>query len=233
MKKKITLLAAMLLISICAIAQVPQGMNYQAIARDNSGNPILNTHICLRFTIHSGSGSGPIQYQETDTITTNGFGLVTIKVGMGNVIQGIFDTIPWNSGNQYMQAEIDMNGACSTWVDMGTSQLLTVPYAMYAGNASSSNTISEVQSDTFNITTNAGQRIAVWAKGVNTLGGTQTVNLEQDNVIMDTESSYNDAGFPGDPFTLMYTSVPGAGNHTIIIVGTSGINNPVIMVMKF
>lgn len=134
MKKTITIIAAMLLISTIAIAQVPQGMNYQAIARDNSGNPILNTHICMRFTIHSGSGSGPIQYQETDTLVTNGFGLVIVKVGMGIVVQGIFNTIPWSAGNQYMQVEMDMTGTCSSWTDMGASQLLTVPYAMYSAS---------------------------------------------------------------------------------------------------
>ena len=135
MKTKIfTLIAALILLTITSIAQVPQAMNYQAIVRDAGGNPILNTQICLRLTIHSGSGSGPIQYQESDTVTTNGFGLATIKVGMGTVIIGLFDTIPWNAGNQYMQVEMDITGLCSTWVNMGASQLLTVPYAMYAGS---------------------------------------------------------------------------------------------------
>jgi len=138
MKKISTLINSMLLAGLMLVvinnakAQVPQGMNYQAIARDASGNPILNSNICLRFTIHSGSGSGTIQYQETDAVTTNSFGLVTIKVGMGTVVQGTFNTIPWSAGNQYMQAEMDISGACTTWVDMGASELLSVPYAMYA-----------------------------------------------------------------------------------------------------
>jgi len=68
MKKIFTLINSLLLAGLMLVitnnakAQVPQGMNYQAIVRDASGNPILNTAICLRFTIHSGSGVGPIQY---------------------------------------------------------------------------------------------------------------------------------------------------------------------------
>ena len=140
MKKIITLINSILLAGLMLVvtnnakAQVPQGMNYQAIARDASGNPILNGNICFRFTIHSGSGSGPIQYQETDSVTSNNFGLVTVQVGMGTIVQGIFSAIPWSAGNQYMQVEMDMSGNCTTWVDMGASELLTVPYAMFAGS---------------------------------------------------------------------------------------------------
>src|SRR5580700_545954 len=104
MKKIITAIISTIIMSMItcsnSFAQVPQGMNYQAIVRDASGNPILNTHVCLRITIHSGSGTGPVQYQELDTVLTNGFGLATIKVGMGDSVQGTFNAVPWNNGNQ-------------------------------------------------------------------------------------------------------------------------------------
>src|ERR1039458_4810790 len=116
-------------------AQVPQGMNYQAIARDVNGNPLPNnTHICLQVTIRTGSSAGPIVYQENDTATTNRFGLFTIKVGMGTVIQFTFNSINWSTGNQYMQVAMDLTGNCTGFVDMGASELLTVPYAMYAAS---------------------------------------------------------------------------------------------------
>ncbi len=140
MKKVSTILNTILLAGFMMIlcgssfGQVPQGMNYQAIARNAGGNPWLNRTICLRLTIHSGTGTGPIQYQETQVSTTNTFGLFTLKVGMGTVTQGTFNTIPWSAGNQYLQVEMDSSGACSTWSDMGASELLTVPYAMYAGS---------------------------------------------------------------------------------------------------
>ncbi len=120
--------------AITAFAQtVPQAVNYQAIARNSAGNPLINQTLCMRFSIDSASASGPIQYRETQTVTTNGFGLFTIKLGMGTVVQGVFANIPWHLGNQYLQAEMDL-GCSNNWVDMGTSQLLTVPYAFYAGS---------------------------------------------------------------------------------------------------
>src|ERR1017187_1208437 len=130
-----TLLAGfMIILSNGAFAQVPQGMNYQAIARDNLGHEITGQLICLRVSIHTGS-VGPVVYQENDTATTNNFGLFTIKIGMGIVQMGTFNTINWSTGNQYMQVEIDITGACTTFTNLGTSQLLTVPYAMYAGTS--------------------------------------------------------------------------------------------------
>src|ERR1035437_5029811 len=123
MKKIITLINTLLIAGLMLVivandakAQVPQGMNYQAIVRDASGNAILNTNICLRFTIHQGSGVGPIQYQETQHVMTNGFGLAVIKVGMGGtVIQGVFANIPWSGGNQYMQVELDQLNNCTNF----------------------------------------------------------------------------------------------------------------------
>src|ERR1017187_24407 len=130
-----TLLAGfMIILSNGAFAQVPQGMNYQAIARDNLGHEITGQLICLRVSIHTGS-VGPVVYQENDTATTNNFGLFSIKIGMGIVQIGTFNTINWSTGNQYMQVEIDITGACTTFTNLGTSQLLTVPYAMYSGSS--------------------------------------------------------------------------------------------------
>ena len=131
--KKITILVAMmLLVTIGAMAQVPQALNYQAVLRNASGNPFINTTACMRFSIRNGQ-LNPIIYQETQSVTTNGFGLFTVKLGTGTVVIGPFAAITWNTGNQYLQAEMDLS--CSnTWTDMGTSELLTVPYAFYAAS---------------------------------------------------------------------------------------------------
>src|ERR1039457_1680104 len=114
MKKVSTILKSLLLAGFMIIlcnstnAQVPQGLNYQAIARDNLGHEITGQLICLRVSIHTGS-IGPVVYQENDTATTNSFGLFTIKIGMGIVQIGTFNTITWSTGNQYMQVEIDID----------------------------------------------------------------------------------------------------------------------------
>ena len=136
--KPITFLAALLLTFPFSLftfhceAQVPQGINYQAVARNSSGNPIINQNICLKLSIHTGM-AGPVVYWEKDSVLTNAFGLFTLKLGMATIDSDLFNTITWNTGNQYLQVEMDLTNT-NTYTDLGTSQLLTVPYAMYASS---------------------------------------------------------------------------------------------------
>src|SRR4051812_44136144 len=113
-------------------AQAPQGMNYQAIARDPSGAILVYQHIALRFTITNGNG-GSTLYQETDTTTTNQFGLFSLNVGNGTPIGSPFSSINWGSVTPWMSVEMDPAGG-STYHYMGSSQLLSVPYALYAAS---------------------------------------------------------------------------------------------------
>lgn len=85
--------------SIAGVSAPPQMLNYQAVARDASGNALLSTAISLRFTIHSVSASGPIEYQETQSVTTNQFGLFSVQIGTGTVVSGIFPLIDWVSAD--------------------------------------------------------------------------------------------------------------------------------------
>lgn len=112
-------------------AQVPQGFNYQAVARDVSGQPLANTSISLRLSIRNLASNGPILYQETHTPVTNPFGLFSVVVGNGVVVQGSFNSIPWGVADKFLQVELDANGGVS-FINLGTSQLLSVPYALYA-----------------------------------------------------------------------------------------------------
>lgn len=111
----------------------PQAMNYQAIARDATGNALQNKQINLRFTVDDGTNPGTPQYQETDSATTNQFGLFTCAIGQGVVVSGSFTAITWATGNKYLQVELDATGG-NIFVNMGSSQLLSVPYALYAAN---------------------------------------------------------------------------------------------------
>lgn len=113
------------------IAQAPQLLNYQAVARNNAGQVIANTAVTVRLTIHDGSSGGNIAYQEKASVTTNAFGLFTTQIGGGTQLQGNFSTINWGSGSKYLQVELDPNGGIS-FTDMGTCQLVSVPYALYA-----------------------------------------------------------------------------------------------------
>ncbi len=114
-----------------AFAQAPEKMNYQGVARDLSGNVLPNQNIGLRLTLHSTSAGGPVVYQETQATATNAFGLFDIKIGDGTVVSGTFSTISWGSDVFYIQSEMDAAGG-TNYQNMGTSQLVSVPYALYA-----------------------------------------------------------------------------------------------------
>ncbi len=112
-------------------AQAPNQMNYQGVARDNGGNVLANQNIGLRLSVLSGSINGAVEYSETQATTTNSFGLFNVQVGTGSVVSGSFPNISWGNNNHFIKLEMDATGGTS-YVLMGTSQLLSVPYALYA-----------------------------------------------------------------------------------------------------
>ena len=128
--KKIMLCIA-ILCNLKNYAQAPQQLNYQAVARNNSGAPITNASVAVRISIHDSAAQGPVLYSERDTATTNQFGLFTCQVGAGNVISGTFATINWGAAAKFMQVDLDPTGG-SSYTAMGTTQLVSVPYALYA-----------------------------------------------------------------------------------------------------
>lgn len=115
------------------MAQVPQKINYQAVARNASGTVLANQNVSVRFTIHDGGTAGPVLYSETQQKSTNQFGLFTAAIGNGTVVIGSMQAINWASGDKYLQVELDP-AAGNNFTDMGNSQLLSVPYALYAAN---------------------------------------------------------------------------------------------------
>ncbi len=118
-------------------AQLPKAINYQGIARDNQGNPMVNSQLGLKFSIHAGSASGSVIYAETQILQTNQFGLYNAQIGRGTPIISTFSAIPWSSANQWLEVSIDINGG-SNYVSAGTSELLAVPYAFYAESSGTS-----------------------------------------------------------------------------------------------
>lgn len=126
MKKVFTFLTAVLL-TASLFAQSPEKMSYQAVIRDSSNNLITNQTVGIKISILQGTATGTIVYSETQTPTTNSNGLVSIEFG-GNTG---FDTINWADGPYFVKTETDPTGG-STYTISGTSQLLSVPYALYA-----------------------------------------------------------------------------------------------------
>jgi hypothetical protein len=135
MKKLITLLA--LIATTAIFAQAPQGFNYQATVRNSSGQLLLNQIVLVKFNILQNSSTGDIVYSETQTANTDDLGQINLVVGQGTAPTGTFSTINWGSGSYYLGIELDSG---SGYVAMGTTQLMSVPYALYANKTKESKT---------------------------------------------------------------------------------------------
>jgi len=129
--KKIHLLILFMAIALCTIAQPPQAFKYQAVVRDNTGEILSNQVVGIRISIHDSIAGGTVVYQETHSDTTNQFGLVNPEIGNGTPTIGSFAEIDWRTNSKFLEIEIDPSGG-SNYVSIGTSQLLSVPYALYA-----------------------------------------------------------------------------------------------------
>ncbi len=132
MKKIVTIIISMLMASL--VNAQPQLFKYQGLARAADGNPISNTTISLRISIHQDSAAGIIIYTETHSVLTNEFGSFSINIGGGAVVTGNFSTIAWSKNNYFQEVEMDITGGTS-YVSMGVSQYLSIPYALAADSA--------------------------------------------------------------------------------------------------
>lgn len=121
-------------ISATALAQAPQGINYQAVAYNTSGAPIVNAPVSVRLTILDGSATGTVVYQETHQPTTDNTGMFALVIGNGTVVAGSFSAIPWATGNKWLQTEMDITGG-SSYTIVSSSQFMSTPYALYANQA--------------------------------------------------------------------------------------------------
>jgi trimeric autotransporter adhesin len=108
--------------------QSPNVFNYQAVLRDASGNVKSNTVVEIQVDLLQGSASGSPGYSESFALSTNVLGLINLQIGKGSVIYGTFSSINWGAGPYFMK--VSVGGS-----EIGTSQLLSVPYALFAGTA--------------------------------------------------------------------------------------------------
>src|ERR1700741_1314501 len=196
-------------------AQVPQGIQYQGIARDNTGSVYQNAAITTRFIVHEGSPSGTSVYIEDHSLTTNNFGLFTAVIGNGSAVTGTFSGINWAIGSKFL--EVNIGGT-----SIGTTQLQSVPYALYALSSGSSSTGGSIQSGNgaptgtgnagdfyIDITTSTlyGPYSSGWPAGVSLIGAPGT------------------NGTPGTPGTNGTNGTPGAPGTS----GTNGTNGNTIL----
>lgn len=134
MKRVFTIIAALLLTAI-VFAQSPEKMSYQALIRNSSDVLVTNTQIGMEINIRQGTVSGTVVYTETQKPTTNANGLVSIEIGGG----AGFNTIDWSAGPYFIETKTAVVFPLTTYNITGTSQLLSVPYALYAANAGTVN----------------------------------------------------------------------------------------------
>jgi hypothetical protein len=123
-----------LIVASSVLAAVPDAINYQGIARRPDGAPIGNQLVKIRATVHRSTAGGVIVYQETHTLTTTAGGQFSIKIGQGTPVVATFANIQWPSFTHYLQTEMDPAGG-NAFVDMGTQQFVSVPYAQHAETA--------------------------------------------------------------------------------------------------
>jgi hypothetical protein len=137
MKKLYTLLA--LVITTITFAQAPQGFNYQATVRNSAGALIVNQNVNFKFNIMLNSATSLPVFSETHMAPTDDLGQVNLVIGQGTATTGSFSTINWANGNYYLGIELNTGAG---YVAMGTTQLLSVPYALYANSSGNSQAIT-------------------------------------------------------------------------------------------
>lgn len=171
----------MMVLAFNSFAQAPpQGISYQSIARDTSGNPIIANNLVLKFEILNDTlGSSPVYTETHANVSTNKFGLFTLVIG--SLDTSNFKTIDWTSGEKYLHVEIATVGA-NAYHSLGKHQLMSVPYALYSqssGNAwklngnttaGTTNFIGTTDSTDWIVKTNNSERIRIIADGKTGIG---------------------------------------------------------------
>ena len=142
MKKILLTLLSILFCAITFAQSVPQGINYQAVARDASGAVLMNQALTIQFSVISDITTSAVSWQETHSVSTNDYGLYTAIIGQGTSTNGgsssTFDVVDWGSTTHFLKVEMD-------GVDMGTTQLMSAPYSLHAKTADNIDPTDELQ----------------------------------------------------------------------------------------
>lgn len=136
------LLVGSALWSAALLAQSPQQVNYQAIARNaETGAELINQPLDIYFTIRNNGPQGASLYEEMHSVTTNGYGLVNVQIGLGTSLSGTFAEIDWGGADKWLQVEMDRGEGIEL---ISNTQLISVPYALHAETAGTAQTVLDV-----------------------------------------------------------------------------------------
>jgi trimeric autotransporter adhesin len=161
MKKSIFSLFIALMCFFTVNAQTPTGFKYQAVARDAASKPLVNKTIAVRISILQGSATGSSVYKETKTVKTSDLGLFSLNIGEGNAD---LSKVDWAKGLYFIAVEMDPAGG-TAFQAMGSSQLMSVPFAMYAAKSASSTADADSTNELQNLTWNAATQELAISKG--------------------------------------------------------------------
>lgn len=135
MQRTLLTLLSVLFCAITFAQSVPQGINYQAVARDANGAVLMNQTLTIQFSVISDITTSAVSWQETHTVSTNDYGLYTAIIGQGTATNvgssASFDVIDWGASNHLLKVEVDYGGGL---IDMGTTVFMSVPYSIYSAN---------------------------------------------------------------------------------------------------
>ncbi|MEN8229279.1 MAG: hypothetical protein ABFS38_14060 [Bacteroidota bacterium] len=135
MKKSCFFVVFFFILTGYGFSQVPEAFNYQAVVRNSSGELIANQNVSFKISILQNSESGTVVYSESHAVMTNDFGLANLKIGEGTVLDGVFSPGGWGAASHFIKVELDPAGG-SSYVLLGTTQMVAVPYAFHAQTAS-------------------------------------------------------------------------------------------------
>ena len=142
MKRTLLTLLSVLFCAITFAQSVPQGINYQAVARDATGDVLMNQALTIQFSVISDLATSAVSWQETHSVNTNDYGLFTAIIGGGTTTtigsSATFDVIDWGSTTHFLKVEMD-------GVDMGTTQLMSAPYSLHTKTADNIDPTDELQ----------------------------------------------------------------------------------------
>jgi uncharacterized protein (TIGR02145 family) len=127
----------LLIFPLLGISQAPQRINFQSVLRNTNGEVLSNREVSLRISILSGTITGTTVYIETHDKTTDASGLMSLQIGGGTVLSGVFGNINWGSSAHFIKLEADFSGG-NSYVLLGTQELMSVPYALYASKTDTS-----------------------------------------------------------------------------------------------
>ena len=150
--RRLSTILSTLIFAFTLWAQSPEKLSYQAVVRNASDQLVINQAVGMQISILQGAANGSAVYVETQTPTSNANGLISIEIGGGVVQSGNFSGITWDSNIYFIKTEVDPAGG-STYTITGTSQLLSVPYALHAKTA---NTVLSLTGNVSELTNDAG-----------------------------------------------------------------------------